>query len=70
MTRMTSGNDAEVGAVQGHHGDAKDGRHLVEALDGGAGGVGALGLVFEIARGSGYVMTSPTGVDWPGSFGE
>ena len=46
-----------------HQGDAEDKGHLVEALDGGAGGVGALGLVFEIARGSGYAMTLPTGVD-------
>ena len=46
-----------------HRGDAEDRRRLVKGLNGGAGGVGGLGLVFEIACGSGYVMTSPIGVD-------
>ena len=58
---MTSAGEDE-GLGDGHQGDANDKRHLVETLGGGAGRAGVLGLVFEIAQGSGSVMTLATGV--------
>ena len=54
--------DEEEVLRENHQGGVKDSGLRVEALDGDAGGVGTLGLVFEIARGSGYMMTLLTGV--------
>ena len=54
--------DEEEVLRENHQGGVNDSGLRVEALDGDAGGVGTLGLVFEIARGSGCMMTLLTGV--------